>query len=115
MERTYFTASAKRGKPQFPLWSFYAEGGSRTHNLVRGSVFETDAYASSATSAKNHGPERDRTAGLLNAIETLYQLSYRPESFHLACSESAMSCGGELQALAILPPPKNVAGCLWQN
>ena len=27
------------------------EGGSRTHNLVRGSVFETDAYASSATSA----------------------------------------------------------------
>ncbi len=30
-----------------------AEGGSRTHNLVRGSVFETDAYASSATSAKN--------------------------------------------------------------
>ena len=32
-------------------WKF-AEGGSRTHNLVRGSVFETDAYASSATSAE---------------------------------------------------------------
>ena len=56
------------------------EGGSRTHNLVRGSVFETDAYANSATSATNGGPERSRTADLLNAIEALYQLSYRPES-----------------------------------
>ena len=49
---------------------------------MRGSVFETDAYASSATSArigeKIGGPERSRTAGLLNAIEALYQLSYRP-------------------------------------
>lgn len=29
---------------------------------------------------KNRGPERGRTAGLLNAIEALYQLSYRPEN-----------------------------------
>ena len=51
-----------------------AEGGSRTHNLVRGSVFETDAYVSSATSAK-----MDLSGLEPLTSEALYQLSYRPE------------------------------------
>ena len=44
---------------------------------------------------KNGGPERSRTADLLNAIEALYQLSYRPEFLHLTCSEACfdhLSC-----------------------
>ena len=51
-------ASHKRTPEQRRRWRFFtknsAEGGSRTHNLVRGSVFETDAYASSATSARDN-------------------------------------------------------------
>ena len=60
---------------------------------------------------KNYGPERGRTAGLLNAIEALYQLSYRPNLFQYACSEGTLIAdfflqrsirrcfsGGELQA-----------------
>ena len=50
------TAAPYRGNHVSPMEFFanaknYTEGGSRTHNPVKGSVFETDAYASSATSA----------------------------------------------------------------
>src|SRR3989338_3471501 len=47
-----FDSHWKHNFPRATIGENYAEGGSRTHNLVRGLVFETDAYASSATSAR---------------------------------------------------------------
>ncbi len=46
---------------------------------LRSSVFETDAYASSATSAKLVEQMGIEPTNLLNAIQALSQLSYCPE------------------------------------
>ena len=57
-----------------------AQERTRTSTGFLPHASETCAYASSATSAKYGGPDRDRTGYLFNAIEALYQVSYRPKN-----------------------------------